>query len=256
MEEKLREIVSLFIRVAPGDIRPDTPIDRTAVKNSILLHRMYARLAQEGVVPQDYSTIKVFGHLSALARGNGQPDIPSQNSAIAAATSVTSPGDHASFTAPASLTGDHVSVGIDIEETSALPRTADFRKESFYTLNFSPEEMAYCILQPDPYASFTGLFAVKEAIVKAGGRRRGEPFNTIHILHSGEGKPLYPDFAISISHTSGLAVAVATRSSDTGPHSPIPHIAAPAPANSTSAVAWLALLLGLIALLFSLIHHS
>lgn len=250
MEEKLREIVSLFIGVAPGDIRPETSIDRSAVKNSILLHRMYARLAQEGVVPEDYSTIKVFGHLSALVN-SATPGATAAMAGTASARQMTvSPAPMASYS------GDHGSVGIDIEETSALPRTADFRKEDFYTLNFSPEEIAYCILQPDPYASFTGLFAVKEAIVKAGGRRRGEPFNSIHILHSADGKPLYPDFSISISHTSGLAVAVAARSPDAGSHSQMPRIQTPVPATSSSALAWLALLLGLTALLLSLIHHS
>ena len=244
MQEKLKEIVSVFIKIAPAEIGPATPIDRSAVGNSILLHRMYARLAQEGIVPEDYSVIKVFGDL--------QPTGP------LAATPGTATDGHGSAASgyPASGNTPAGTVGIDIEETAAMPRTTDFRKEEFYTLNFTPQEIAYCILQPDPYASFAGLFAVKEAIVKAGGRRPGEAFHSIHILHTAQGKPEYADFAISISHTQGLAVAVAAKAiAAAQPTITLPAVPAPDQKGS-SWVAWLALLLGVIALLVALIHRA
>jgi phosphopantetheine--protein transferase-like protein len=252
MQEKLKEIVSLFIKVAPEEIGPATRIDRTAVQSSILLHRMYARLANEGIVPEDYSTIKVFGD---LVPGASTPTITSATTAGPTTATVATATPTPTITV-ASTTAD--TVGIDMEDTTALPRATDFRKEEFYVMNFSPEEIAYCILQPDPYASFTGLFAVKEAIVKAGGRRRGEPFNTIHIRHSAEGKPLYPDFAISISHTQSLAVAVAIRSAGHTVPVLVNPPAAPVSAGggSPGKVAWLALLLGIIALVVALIHRS
>ncbi|HXB95255.1 MAG TPA: 4'-phosphopantetheinyl transferase superfamily protein [Puia sp.] len=246
MQEKLKEIVSVFIKVPPAEIGPATPIDRSAVQSSILLHRMFARLAEEGIAPEDYSMIKVFGDLSPAAP-------------VASGTPVAA----APFTMRTSGNGaDAEGLGIDIEETAAMPRTTDFRKEGFYTLNFSAEEIAYCILQADPYVSFTGLFAAKEAIVKAGGRRRGEPFHTIRITHSPEGRPLYPGFAISISHTPGLAVAAAThRPMDqryTASHAVSTERPDPAMGGRGMSgwVAWIGILLGIIALLVALTHHA
>jgi phosphopantetheine--protein transferase-like protein len=284
MEEKLKEIVSVFIKVAPGEIGPATRIDRSAVQSSILLHRMYVRLAQEGVVPEDNSAIKVFGDLLRVtaipagsttgaaavpATGNGSAAFtPAGNdSSVSAGRSVTSTGiasqgiaSQAVASPGVTSTGiasQGVALGIDIEDIAALPQTNDFRKEPFYTMNFTPEEIAYCILQPDPYASFTGLFAAKEAIVKAGARRRGEPFNTIHIRHSGEGKPLYSGMAISISHTPAVAVAVAVHAAGDPAAGTIAPAPPPFPDTSGPArlIAWLALLVGMIALLAALIHR-
>jgi hypothetical protein len=86
-------------------------------------------------------------------------------------------------------------------------------------MNFTPSEIAYCVLQPDPYASFAGLFSAKEAIIKADGRLRSRSFNSIGITHGSEGEPLYPGFHLSISHAGGVAVAVAipVRSEQTTP---------------------------------------
>lgn len=243
MEEKLKEIVAGFIKLSPELIGPDTPIDRRAVQSSIVLHRMYARLAEEGFTSEDYGRIKVFGDLLPAAAGRS--------------FSGTSP-DVTIGPLPVGIPGHGAAgagIGIDIEEISAMPRVNDFRTEDFYKMNFTPEEIAYCILQQDPYASFTGLFAAKEAIVKAGERRRGEPFNKIPIGHSPEGKPLYPGFTISISHTPGLAVAVAARPAS----DPVQPAAPPPPhgkAGSSSRLAWLALLVGIIALLAALIHRA
>jgi phosphopantetheine--protein transferase-like protein len=100
-------------------------------------------------------------------------------------------------------------VGIDIEEVDSMPRATDFRENEFYKMNFSSAEIAYCILQSNPYASFAGLFAAKEAIVKANNAKRNKQFNTITINHNTEGKPVYPGFSLSISHTNNVAVAVA-----------------------------------------------
>ena len=195
MEEKIKEIVSAFTKIPVGDIGPATPVDRQTVKSSILLHRMYARLAEEGLVVENYSVVKTFSDLIGKRDQktvNGAAEVYVPAAAVTAATG-TSPG----------------SIGIDIEELSSLPRTHDFRKDEFYTMNFTPSEIAYCVLQPDPYASFAGLFSAKEAIVKADGRHRSRSFNTIGITHGPEGEPLYPGFNLSISHAGGVAVAVA-----------------------------------------------
>ncbi|HEY8970723.1 MAG TPA: 4'-phosphopantetheinyl transferase superfamily protein [Puia sp.] len=197
MEEKIKEIVSAFTKIPAGEIGPSTLVDRQTVKSSILLHRMYARLAEEGLVVENYSAVRTFGDLI------GNRDQKGMNGAAvhAPAEAVTVVGG-----VYADNTG---SIGIDIEEMSSLPRVHDFRKDEFYTMNFTSSEIAYCVLQPDPYASFAGLFSAKEAIIKADGRLRSRSFNSIGITHGPEGEPLYPGFHLSISHAGGVAVAVA-----------------------------------------------
>ena len=235
MEEKIKEIISVFIKVPTTQIGPATVIGRSALQSSILLHRMYARLAEEGVVVENYGEVKVFAD---LFNGTAADTV----SAAAASTwpDPFPPG-----------------IGIDIEEIAALPRTTDFRKEGFYTMNFTATEIAYCILQADPYSSFAGLFAVKEAIIKADGRYKNRIFNSIEIGHSPEGKPLFPGIDISISHAGGMAVAVAA------PSGVEPVMAAsvqPAPSSVkqggsvASWVAWIALLLSVMALSIALMR--
>ena len=63
MEEKIKGIISVFIKLPADQIGAGTPIDRSALQSSILLHRMYARLAEEGVRVENYVNIKVFGDL-------------------------------------------------------------------------------------------------------------------------------------------------------------------------------------------------
>jgi phosphopantetheine--protein transferase-like protein len=149
-------------------------------------------------------------------------------------------------------------IGIDIEEIAALPRATDFRREGFYTQNFTAGEIAYCILQADPYSSLTGLFAVKEAIVKADGQYRGRPFNTIEIGHSAEGKPEFPGFGLSISHAGGMAVAVAVRAGAIQQAESGAVVLSPMTGGRKSGVAtwigWMALLLAAAALLVALKH--
>lgn len=267
MEEKIKGIVSVFLQLPAGQIDAATPIDRAALKSSILMHRMYAKLADEGITVDNYADIKVVGDLlrrqtSAAPATNGAASSAMAMSFAASATGMTTARVSGGDPAPG--------VGIDIEEVAALPRALDFRKEAFYTENFTPAEIAYCILQADPYASFAGLFAAKEAIVKAEGRYHGQPFNRLEISHSAEGRPLCPGFGLSISHAGAMAVAVAVRAGG----SPLPSGWAPGPVfagtsadnaapdngapagkpASTAWVSWIALLLAVAALSVALKH--
>jgi phosphopantetheine--protein transferase-like protein len=245
MEQKIKEIVAKFIRVPAEQIGPATPIDRSAVQSSILLHRMYARLEEIGLRVENHASIKVFGDLSHGPVNSLSIEIePVIPGAMSLTTGPTPAG-----------------VGIDIEEIAALPRAADFREEAFYKMNFTPQEIAYCILQPDSYASFAGLFAAKEAINKADGSNRNRAFNTLEIDHSPEGKPLHPGFGISISHAGGMAVAVAVRDGEnTGAPalalSAVPQVQAGSRNAPVSWIVWMALLLSVSAILIVLLHSQ
>ena len=201
MEEQLKEIIGGFIHLSPDEIRESTPINRSVLKGSIVLHRMYAKLADAGIVVNNYQDIDNYGAL--LRRINGSEAVDGDNFLVQQSIP---------FSGNGVLASQKVSgIGIDIEEISALPRTHDFREHEFYIMNFSPSELAYCILKADPYASLAGLFAAKEAIVKADSRYRKAVFSSLEIDHLPDGKPVYPGFEISISHSPTAAVAVAVQ---------------------------------------------
>ena len=262
MEEKLKEIVATFIRVPAEQIGPATPIDRQAVKSSIMLHRMYAKLAEAGFVVTDYAAIKIFGDLPHARPGGNGHAAPATSSADPAQPADGSPAKTripaTAFNGPqqADPTGEAepLSMGIDIESIASLPKVADFRREEFYKQNFTPQEMAWCILQPEPYESFAGLFAVKEALIKADNSLMEKSFNQISIGRSTQGRPLYPGFTISIAHSNGTAVAVAARATNgtTPPALTLP--TATTKTNAGRTIAWLALLLAAAALILSLLH--
>jgi phosphopantetheine--protein transferase-like protein len=198
MEEQIKNIVSQFIKIPADQITGQTAIDRSAVASSIILHRMYAQLANEGIIVNDYTLIKTFGQLAASVNGK-------EGSTISFIEPVTASHNSSEENI------DGPSVGIDTENISVMPVVNDFREDAFYKMNFAPAEIAYCILQSNPYASFTGLFAAKEAIIKADNNYKNKPFHTIIIHHLPGGKPVFPGFQISISHTNETAVAVAVK---------------------------------------------
>jgi len=239
MEEKAKEIISLFLKVPPAQINSGTAIDRSAVNSSILLHRMYGKLADAGIVVNNYQNLRYFGELQQQLNGKTAAVASAADGAGIAISQSTTP-NNTSNTTHAGNPG----IGIDIEMVSAMPLTDDFREDKFYSMNFSAEEMAYCILQPSPYASFAGLFAAKEAIVKADNQYKGKEFKDIIIQRLAGGKPFHPAFTISISHTPEIAVAVAVPLQKTV--QPVNSSVSPPAASSPSVTYWWLLLLSLL----------
>lgn len=197
MEEQVKNIVAQYIKIPAEQIAEQTVIDRSAVASSIILHRMYAQLQSEGISVNDYSHIKTYGQLVANINGN---EVAAAIIDTPAITTINSPA-----------TTNELPVGIDMENIFSMPVVNDFREDAFYKMNFAPAEIAYCILQTNPYASFAGLFAAKEAIIKADNAYKNKTFNTILIDHLPEGKPVHPGFQLSITHTNDAAVAVAVK---------------------------------------------
>ena len=217
MEEKIKSIIGLYLKLSQEQIIASTVIDRSALVSSILLHRMYAHLAKEGFFVENYQEIKTFGGL--LQKTNMQSDT-SLNTVITSPLVAGNLNDNEVFLK--SL------IGIDLEEIKLMPIANDFREDEFYSMNFSPSEIAYCILQANPYASFAGLFAAKESIVKADNSFINTLFNKINIDHLPGGKPIHPQFQISISHTPSLAIAIAIK------YLPPPNSSSPYAINQSS----------------------
>jgi len=243
MLEKVKPIIAVFLKTPADLISSATVIDRGAVGSSVHVHRMYARLAAEGITVKDYQTVITVGDLlrrinnenGQAAATNGQPVTASNNTLPVYETMPAAP-------AVPSISG----LGIDMEEIAAMPVTDDFREEHFYTMNFAPSEIAYCILQSNPYASFTGLFAAKEAIVKADNNYKNKPFNNIIVRHLPGGQPFHEAFDLSVSHTAQLAIAIArVRESETAV-APATAGAGTQTAKSSSAGIWILALLSFV----------
>jgi phosphopantetheine--protein transferase-like protein len=235
MQEKIKEIIAVFLKVLPDQVSAATIIDRSAVSSSILLHRMYAKLAAEGIAVNNYQDVRTVSDLLQKVNGASQTSVtPATGEATTAVIkslpAAASPGS---------------GVGVDIEAVSAMPVTGDFREDAFYTMYFSPAEIAWCILKPNPYASFAGLFAAKEAIVKADNKYKKTVFNQIIITHTEEGKPLHASFQLSIAHTEELAIAIALPNTEAAERTAQPAVYANNQATTAPAV-WLAILLSLL----------
>jgi len=194
MDNEVKNILAQFLKIDPSQVTSGSIIDKTAVGGSIMVHRLYASLADKGFNAKDYLAIKTVGQL--FDQLNGRVTNPINDSAVI----------------DANIPSDQYSIGVDIELIDNLPAAVDFRNDPFYTNNFSAHEISYCLLKENPRASFAGLFAAKEAISKINNRIGKKQFNQTEINHTSEGKPMYAGYAISISHTNDYAIAAAVYS--------------------------------------------
>lgn len=100
-------------------------------------------------------------------------------------------------------------VGIDLEHVANLPDTVDYREHEFYRENFTPAEIAYCLQRADAKTSLCGLWAAKEAILKARGDSIfPKALGAIEIQHDDSGRPTTQGGALSVSHSNGFCVAM------------------------------------------------
>ncbi len=96
-------------------------------------------------------------------------------------------------------------VGTDIIRISRIEKS--LANEHFIESVFTANEISYC----KKAENFAGLFAGKEAYLKALGTGINRRLNTIEILHNENGKPYLneiPNSDISISHDGDYAAAV------------------------------------------------
>lgn len=206
-EGRIKEIVSVFLRKPAAEIENGTDVRIS----SVLLHRMYAALADEGFTVTSREGIRMFGDL--LQRIGLKTPVPVPDEKMEVGTGQGNAADRqiaAGFSALAGVSVDF-RIGLDIEDVENLPKTDDFRQEPFYRETFSPWEISYCILQKDPIQSFAGKFAAKEAIIKSDDVYKTWPLNKIEIRNEDDGRPGFEDFKLSISHTDKAAVAVALK---------------------------------------------
>ena len=98
-------------------------------------------------------------------------------------------------------------VGIDIQniaEFSKLIDGKDLKKSNFIKDYFTDKEIVYSESRPDAIETICGIYSAKESIRKAGNEN---DFKKIEITHA-NGRPVFKNYYISISHSAGLCVAV------------------------------------------------
>jgi phosphopantetheine--protein transferase-like protein len=102
-------------------------------------------------------------------------------------------------------------VGVDIQDISELfpEDLGDFKSNERLLRIFTSKEIAYAEMKKNPKDTLAGIFSAKEAIFKASKLNHLESWADIEISHSDEGVPFHNEFSLSISHSNGMAVAVA-----------------------------------------------
>lgn len=114
-------------------------------------------------------------------------------------------------------------VGNDIVEISRIKGVLSRYPQKFLQRNFTPYERDYCLKRKEPALHLAGLFAAKEAVVKALGTgfSQGLSWLDVQITHDSKGKPCVmlspamasqfndPVFLVSISHCHQYATAFA-----------------------------------------------
>lgn len=234
--DKLKEMIAGTLGVDKSDITDDFSLKVKKFKTSagsVILKNMVKKAFGRNV---DCRNAATFGEL--LARINGEEPADANVSGTSDETdkgadetdkmpddvksSVTDPSED--MEAPVQrgrVTSFRPVCGIDIQEISIFPETDDYWSESFYTDNYTPDEIAYCITAPQPRHSFAARWCLKEALHKCGEDYYDIPLKDIRAvrLKTGELRVEIRDesgsfkrlpFACSVSHADNYAVGMVT----------------------------------------------
>lgn len=109
---------------------------------------------------------------------------------------------------------NEIGIGVDIQHLSSFPDDI-FSSDNINlrTSLFTELEVVYSLSRPDPKITLLGIYAAKEAVIKALNNKNKIQFNYIEIRHYPSGKPYvilksYPKIflEISISHSIDIAI--------------------------------------------------
>ena len=99
-------------------------------------------------------------------------------------------------------------IGTDIIEISRI-RDAINRTSSFKKKVYTEKEIEYIEKKKEPYASYAGRFAAKEAVSKALGTGvRGFSLNDVEILNDELGKPTVTLYNNLLNHVEDLKIQI------------------------------------------------
>jgi phosphopantetheine--protein transferase-like protein len=195
---QVKQILAHFLKVEPSEINELTKIGYQVFHSSLMMQRMYGKLAADGYVVSDPSIILTYDDL-----------IKQLATSQAGSSLVVSKIENV----PVKYTEVHagIAVGVDTELIANFDFPQDVRGDMFYKKTFSLNEIEYALNKVNPQATFAALFSLKEAIVKADNNYIGRPFCEIEISHTPLGKPVHAGFSLSASHSDIHVVAIAIK---------------------------------------------
>ena len=103
-----------------------------------------------------------------------------------------------------------IRVGIDIQLISEfLPDITEINKSSNeLSTIFTKKELSYCETKQDPRETATGIFALKEAILKASSKDY-KSLKDIEIILQEQSPPKHEEYILSLSHSGDMVSALA-----------------------------------------------
>ena len=226
--DRLKMMIADSLGVERNDINSEFSLRAGKFKTSagsVILGNMIRKVYGQKV---DTRRVTTFGDLIALVEGGevatetagASPEITEiEDQTI----ETESPADERGNTHNTETDVPHGSAlvcGIDIQEISIFPEAADYWSESFYSDNYTDEEIAYCSTADSPRHSFAARWCLKEALHKCGKEYYDIPLKDIQIKANVEGilsieireekswRTL--PFACSLSHADNYAVGIIT----------------------------------------------
>ena len=189
-EGQLEALTGFLSRLMGSQVAPDEPLALRSIHRAALAawcRRQTPPVHLGGFVPGSVQT-----PASMLSGTEPRPAAATQPGANASPPLASAPG-----------------LGIDIEDVASMPDAQDFRRHPFYKDQFTDAEISHAIRATNARSTLCGIWAAKEAVIKAGlSRARGGLLRDVEITWTDDGRPLFPGATLSISHTPTTAVAV------------------------------------------------
>jgi phosphopantetheine--protein transferase-like protein len=246
METKdlLRATVADFFEVDPNQVGSAFPLNGRLGQGSIARAALDSAIRRRvGLKSKAVYSVATYGELeAALVPGAAGPVPPLAAAPAEAPAPVPSQGP----AEPRNVASDSAALacGIDIELIENLPAATDYWTHEFYSTFFTPNEIAYCLLQESPAVHFAGRWCVKEALKKCDPELLAEEMKNIELVPDtahgpalcryvgGEARRL--PHAVSMSHTSYAAVAIVVKLNEsTAPRAAADFAETPAPAPAS-----------------------
>jgi phosphopantetheine--protein transferase-like protein len=159
----------------------DIPRFRSSA-GSVILSNVVKKICKQSV---NCAGVKTFGELLSLGNADAAIDNAAAVEVHAEPLSPDIEKPSTPTVAPLAMAG--MSCGIDIQDISIFPEACDYWAETFYTDNFTEEEIAYCATAPFPRKHFASRWCIKEALKKNSPAFLALPFNCIQVKKNHDG---------------------------------------------------------------------
>ncbi|MGB0910355.1 MAG: 4'-phosphopantetheinyl transferase superfamily protein [Nitrospirales bacterium] len=219
MKSELKQVVAELFDADLQKVNADFVLSTRRMQGSLARAKLDAAIRHRlGIKCRVVYSAKTYGELENAVLGlNGEESKASSSNAVIAAH------DEAFVAPPEKFMGlpSGFSCGIDIELVENFPEVDDYWNDAFYTNSFSSVEIAYCLLQGHPRMHFAARWCAKEALKKSHQAYLNEEMKNLEFVsnegapptfrHYINGIPTPIPFAVSVSHTSLMAIAMVVK---------------------------------------------